>query len=335
MDLTVLLVVLVVLMAAVGLTVVFLTMGGSNDREVRKQAAQVSDSLRSMVQTQRQAKKAGEIQDRSTKKSLAIAAAAEGEETRGMSAASKNTLTRRLKYARWAITDYQFRAIQIAVTIVAMLPALQFGNTPIKVLTLLMVPSIVNGFLERAINKRFKAFDKDYPPFLLQYVSLLKTGMATIPGLEAAAKGLDVDSLMRAEVELLVDRLRLGLTEEQAINAFGEDIRHPELELFIQALLLSKRVGGQLSSTLERLAKQVRKRQQFRDEAVAAVGLEQNSMYAIALIMSLLMGYITFVQPELVLPALKDPSGINILQWGVSLIILGFYWSGKVTNIKI
>jgi tight adherence protein B len=335
MDLTVLLVVLVVLMAAVGLTIVFLTMSGSEERGTRKQAAQVSDSLRAMVQTQRQAKKQGESIERSSKKSVAVAAAAEGEETRGMGAAAKNTLARRLVYARWPISDYQFRAIQVAVTILLAIPAFQFGNNAIRVLVLFLAPSILNSILEYSINKRFKAFDKDYPPFLLQYVSLLKTGMATIPGLEAAAKGLEEDSLMRSEVELLIDRLRLGLTEEQAINAFGEDIRHPELELFIQSLLLSKRVGGQLSNTLERLAKQVRKRQQFRDEAVAAVGLEQNSMYAIAFIMTLLMSYITFAQPELVLPALKDPQGINILQWGVALIIFGFYWSRKVTNIKV
>ena len=41
--------------------------------------------------------------------------------------------------------------------------------------------------------------------------------MSTISGLEAAAKGLDDDSLVRAEVELLIERLRLGMTEEQAL----------------------------------------------------------------------------------------------------------------------
>lgn len=336
MDLTIILVGLVVVLAAGGITVIFMTMRGSSDQQTaRRQQAAVSGTLRAMVQTQRQQKKDGVERDRSSKKNLAVAAAAEGEETRGLDAASKNTLARRLKYAHWIITPFQFRAIQIGLTIVCSIPAFRYGNVAIKMLVMILIPSIVNSVLEFCINRRFKAFDKDYPPFLLQYTSLLKTGMATIPGLESAAKGLEEDSLLRAEVELLIERLRLGLTEEQAINAFAEDIRHPELELFIQSLILSKRVGGQLSQTLERLAKQVRRRQQFRDEAVAAIGLERNSMYAIAVIMTLLLFYIAFSQPELIIPAFSDPSGVNILQWGVALVIGGFYWSQKVTNIKV
>ena len=170
---------------------------------------------------------------------------------------------------------------------------------------------------------------------LMQFVSLLKTGMNVIAGLEAAGKGLEESSLVRAEIELLVERLRLGLNEEQAVNAFGEDIAHPELELFVQSLLLSRRVGGTLSATLERLARQVRKRQQFREQAVAAVGMERGSIYAIALIMTLLLFYIGFSQPELVLPAFSHPTGQNILQTGFALIVGGFYWSKKVTNIKV
>ena len=156
-----------------------------------------------------------------------------------------------------------------------------------------------------------------------------------IQGLEAAAKGLDSDSLVRHEAELLVERLRLGLTEEQAISSFGEDVNHPELELFVQSLLLSRRVGGTLSTTLERLAKQVRKRQQFRSQAVSAVGMERGSIYAIAGIMTLLMIYLGFSQPDLVIPAFTDPLGSMIFQGGLFLIIVGFLWSRVVTNIKV
>jgi Flp pilus assembly protein TadB len=125
------------------------------------------------------------------------------------------------------------------------------------------------------------------------------------------------------------------LTEEQAINSFAEDVAHPELELFVQSLLLSRKVGGTLSTTLERLAKQVRKRQQFRKQAKAAVGMEQGSIYAIAFIMSGLLAYLTWASPELVLPALKHPVGNKIFQSGLTGIIIGFWWSKQVTNIKV
>ena len=332
MDLTLLIVLLVVLMGAVGVLVVYLTMSGGGGGG--KQQVAVSDSLRSLVASQRQQQK--ETGKASARKNLALAAAAEDEGRKKRVSSSRLTLEKRLRYGRWVITPIQFRAIQVVLAIMGLLICRTSGLTlALQLLGFALPPSLFNAVLERSIAKRFKAFDADYPVMLLQYVSLLKTGMGVIQGLESAAKGLDVDSLVRHESELMIERLRLGLTEEQAISAFGEDVNHPELELFVQSLLLSRRVGGTLSTTLERLAKQVRKRQQFRQQAVSAVGMERGSIYAIAAIMTLLMVYMGFSQPDLVVPAFTDPLGSTIFQGGLFLIIEGFLWSRVVTNIKV
>jgi tight adherence protein B len=299
-----------------------------------KQAA----NLRALVQAQRAQndpfKEGGQRQK--TKENLALVAAEDPNLSRKkLSQSSQMTLEKMIKYAQWKITPLQFRAIQALVTIVVFVPARMHLETPLQLLAFFITPQLVKSVLKRAMDRRFNAFDSDYPVLLMSYVSLLKTGMSTIAGLEAAAKGLEPDSLVRSEVELLIERLRLGLTEEQAINSFAEDVAHPELELFVQSLLLSRKVGGTLSTTLERLAKQVRKRQQFRQQAKAAVGLEQGSIYAIAFIMSGLMVYLTYASPELVLPALKHPMGKKIFQGGLASIIFGFWWSKQITNIKI
>lgn len=301
----------------------------------RAQRTSVSANLRNLVVAQRHQDVSGSG-TRSNASKLAIAAAEETQLSRKRTtASSRMTLEKRLRYARWPITPLQFRFIQVLLAVCAFLPAYLYMTPFLQGVSFVLTFLLVDSLLDMFINRRFKLFDVDYPVMLLSYVSLLKTGMGVIGGLEAAAKGLDPGSLVRAEVELLVERLRLGLTEEQAINAFGEDIAHPELELFVQSLLLSRKVGGTLSSTLERLAKQVRKRQQFRDQAIAAVGMERSSLHVIAVIMSLLLIYIAFKSPDLMLPALTDPTGKTILQGGVGLVFLGFYWSRVVTKIKV
>ncbi|MCC6954432.1 MAG: type II secretion system F family protein [Deltaproteobacteria bacterium] len=325
-------IILVVIIIAVGLLVVLLKGGGIS---LGSEQANVSSNLRSLVAAQRSQTELGAAGPRKSRESLAMAAAAESQLTRKKLAGSKITLEKRLKYARWPITPLQFRVIQLVVTILVFIPMYLAFGWAIRFTATFMTPLLVDAVLGHAVKRRFNAFDTDYPVLLMSYVSLLKTGMSTIAGLEAAAKGLDSNSLVRGEVELLVERLRVGLTEDQAINAFGEDIAHPELELFVQSLLLSRKVGGTLSATLERLAKQVRKRQQFRKQAVAVVGMEQGSIYAIAVIMTLLMVYLCVSSPELVLPAFSHPTGRSIFESGVSMIIWGFYWSKRVTNIKI
>ena len=293
-----------------------------------------SSNLKALVAAQRASRK--EEKSAETKANLALAAAAETELGKKKSTTtSRLTLEKRLRYARSPITAIQYRAIQILVTIAFFIPAYMHGTVFIVFLAVFLPQAMVSSVLDHFVAVRFKAFDDDYPVLLMSYVSLLKTGMNTIQGLEAASKGLDQGSLVRSEIELMIERLRLGLTEEQAISAFGEDIHHPELELFVQSLLLSRRVGGMLSQTLERLAKQVRKRQEFRKKAVAAVGMERSSIYAIAFIMSLLLGYLIWSSPELVLPAFSHELGNKIFQAGIMLIVFGFYWSRKVTNIRI
>lgn len=334
----VILIVLMIILLVGGLLII--TKGGSLSSPFTQSNSAQAASLRTLVQAQRSQnellKESGTQKDRKMKDNLAVVAAEDPNLSRKkLSQSSSLTLEKRLKYAQWSITPVQFRCIQALVTIAVFIFARSQLAFSLQLLALLLTPAIVDSFLGKAIDRRFMAFDADYPVLLLSYVSLLKTGMSTIAGLETAAKGLEPGSLVRSECELLVERLKLGLTEEQAINSFGDDIAHPELELFVQSLLLSRKVGGTLSTTLERLAKQVRKRQQFRHQAKAAVGMEQGSIYAIAVIMSLLMAYMIYASPDLVLPALKNEFGAKIFQGGLTLIIVGFWWSKQVTNIKI
>ena len=333
MNISIGLIVLVLLLILVAGLVLLLVVGfpGGGSKGA------VNSNLRTLVTAQRN-QAAQNIGSKSAefKTNLAVAAAAESELSRRRSVrSSRMTLEKRLRYARLPITPIQFRAFQIVVTIAVMIPVYTRTTFLIWAMVLLLTPLVIGSMLDYVVAKRFKAFDKDYPVMLMSFVSLLKTGMSTITGLEAAAQGLDDDSLVRAEVELLIERLRLGLTEEQAISSFGEDIPHPEIELFVQGLLLSRKVGGQLSQTLERLAKQVRKRQQFRMQAVAAVGMERSSTYMIAVIMTLLMIYLSYTAQELIVPALDHKWGKYIFQGGIMMIFMGFYWSRRVTNIKV
>ncbi len=336
MSATVLILVIVLAIIVLGLIIVLLASGGGDYKTVNRNTA-VSQNLRALVAAQRERNaNLGEEADNSDAAKLAMAAAAETHlSKKKTSTGSKMTLEKKLKYAKLPITAVQVRIIQVIITMAVFIPAYKFLTIYLQALILILVPPLVISVVDFFKNRRFAAFDADYPVLLMSYVSLLKTGMNAIGGLEAAAKGLDEGSLVRSEVELLIERLRLGLTEEQAIGAFGEDIAHPELELFVQGLILSRRVGGQLSQTLERLAKQVRKRQQFRKQAVAAVGMEISSIYVIAVIMTLLLCYLAYSSPELIMGAFEHETGRKIFQAGVAIILGGFWWSKQVTKIKI
>jgi Flp pilus assembly protein TadB len=103
----------------------------------------------------------------------------------------------------------------------------------------------------------------------------------------------------------------------------------------VQALLLSRRVGGNLSETVDRLARQVRKRQHFRASAQAAVGLQRGSILFILGILVSLEAYLYLAWPECVIITWTDPSASKVAQGGLAMILLGMYWVLQVTKIRV
>lgn len=243
------------------------------------------------------------------------------------------TLPKRLKYAQLELSTTVYHIFEFAISLVAFALAYRYLNIGMQIMALFAGPVICGAILNRIVMRRFSAFDRDYPPFLLSLVGLLKTGMNPMQAMDAAAQGLEEGSLLRSEVESMLERLRVGIPEERSIGDFGHDIYHPEIELFVQALLLSRKVGGTLSDTLERLAKQVRRRQQFRAAAQSAVGMQRGSIYFILGILVALVGYISATMPDLT-KTLGTPIGKHVLQGAIIMVMIGMYWIKQVTKIK-
>lgn len=325
MNVTVLIVGLLFIVLAMLAAAFFLGLLGSN----AKGRGDAHSSMRTIVEAQR---KVSETRRDKPKRASIFQTASESKVSRVVS--SRVTLSKRLKFAQWKMPPLIFHLLEVGISLVAFSLVFSAFNVVIQLLTLATGPLFMRWYLGRAIEKRFKAFDQDYPSFLLSLVGLLKTGMNVMGALEAAAQGLEDGSLVKLEVELMIERLRFGVSEDKSIGSFGEDIYHPEIELFVQALLLSRRVGGTLSDTLDRLAKQVRKRQFFRASANAAVSMQRGSIWFIIVILACIEVYLYFSFPEAVTGAWADETGWQVWQTGILLILLGLFWVRQVTKIR-
>ncbi len=250
--------------------------------------------------------------------------------------ASKTSLQEQLRFAQlekvplWAVG-----VSQVVISLVFFVLARTYLEEPLQLLALTMGPVIVNGYLNRRIQRRVEKFDTDFPQFLLAVVSMLKTGLNPVQALESAVDNLEEDSVVRQEVELMLERFRVGVPEDRSIGSFGEDIAQPEIELFVQALLLSRRVGGNLSDTLDRLAKQVRKRRAFKMTASASVAQQRGAIWVIIGIMAAVQLYLLKMAPEMVIGAWTHPKLADYAQCAVVLLWFGVLWMRRITNIKI
>ena len=258
-----------------------------------------------------------------------------GQKTKKSGAHGVLSLQKKLTYAQWSMPPIVFRILEIVISLVIFGLISIHCNIFMRALSLFTGPLVMRLLLNRSIESRFNAFDTDYPQMLMSLVGLLKTGMNPMAAIDTAAEGLDEESLVRQEIELMSNRLRYGVSEDKSIGSFGEEIYHPEIELFVQALLLSRRVGGTLSETLDRLAYQVRKRQYFRKSAKAAISMQRGSIWFILAIMVGLQGYIYIMYPVAITGAIQDETGWQVWQFAIMAIILGIFWVGQVTKIRV
>lgn len=288
-------------------------------------------NIRNIIVSQREARDSV-----NNKEGPSVAATALQEETVERSAENRLTIRKKLRFAQLPnVPPYAFSLAQIFVSLVMFLITSMFFDSVLQIIALLSGAVFMNWLLNRRIARRFERFDADYPQFLLAFVGMLKTGLNPIQGLQAAAEGLEEGSLVREEVQIMLERLRMGVSEERSIGSFGEDIYHPEIELFVQALILSRRVGGNLSATIDRLSKQVRRRQFFRRSANAAVGLQRGSIWFILGILMALEGYLYFVWPECVTITWTHPTGRSVAQAGLTGIVIGLFWIRQVTKLRV
>lgn len=242
----------------------------------------------------------------------------------------------RLKFAGLSkYPAFVFVFAQAALSLVAFVFAWRFLELPLQIASLIFGPLCVNRFINKRIEKRVRSFDRDFPQFLLSVTGMLKTGLNSFQALQAAAGGLEEQSPVRLEVELMLERLRVGVTEDRSIGSFAEDIQHPEVELFVQAVILSRRVGGTLSDTLERLSKQARKRQTFKLAAQASVAQQRGAIWVILGIISAVQGYMFFVHRDMVVEPWTNPKLTFFTQGAICLVLLALWWMNRITRIKI
>ncbi|MGI6680747.1 MAG: type II secretion system F family protein [Bdellovibrionota bacterium] len=245
------------------------------------------------------------------------------------------TLKQKMIYANWHFPPILFSALRWLVAFLCFLLASTYFKVFLSLVFGFLGYAFVNSFLDRAINKRFEAFDKDYPTFLQSVVSLLKSGMNILSAIESASDGLEPSSLLRQEVGIMLERLRMGTGEEKAIGNFGASINHPEIELFIQAIILGKSLGGALSNTLDRLSEQVRKRQYFRNSAQAAIVQQKGSLWVILIILTSILVIIGKQAPDLFEAALASNHGRMVLEVAIGAILGGVYWIKQIVKIKV
>ena len=161
----------------------------------------------------------------------------------------------------------------------------------------------------------------------------IKAGQSLTQSMERVVE--NIHGPLSQEFGLILNKVRLGMSVEDALNEFGERIPRQDVQMFVTSVVILKETGGNLAETFQTITNTVRERQKVEKkiEALTAQGTMQAVI--ITLVPLMLLGVFLVLDPNFVMPLFTKPLGWVCLALMLILQFLGLVVMKKIVTIKV
>lgn len=194
----------------------------------------------------------------------------------------------------------------------------------------LILPHLVVGAM---INRRLKAFTAEFPEAIDLIVRGLKAGLPVPESIRNV--GEEMKDPLGVEFRTAAEKIRLGLTIEEALKEIDERIPTPEYRFFVISISVQRETGGNLAETLENLSDILRKRRQMRLKIKAMSSEANASAMILGSLPFALFGVLLLVNYDYVAALFTDPRGHIMLAAALGSLGLGIIVMKKMVRFDI
>lgn len=161
----------------------------------------------------------------------------------------------------------------------------------------------------------------------------IKAGQSFTQSMERVVE--NIKGPLSQEFGLVLNKIRLGMSTEEALNEFGERIPRQDVQMFVTSVNILKETGGNLSETFQTITTTVRERQKVEKKIQALTAQGNMQAIIISLVPLGLLGVFLVVDPNYVMPLFTKPLGWVILAIMLVLQGIGIVAMKKIVTIKV
>lgn len=204
---------------------------------------------------------------------------------------------------------------------------------------LLIIPGAIIGYFIPKIwintkkAGRIKAFNNALPDMILTIVGSLRAGFSFVQAMKTVSE--ESEAPVKDEVIMFLKETSYGVTMEDALNNLKARMPSNDLDLMIQAILIQRQVGGNLSVILEVIEKTIRERNEIDRHVRALTAQGKLSGKVVGLLPVFLFVVLSLINPEYMAPFTKSTLGFIILGVGAVMEIIGFIIMSKLARIEV
>lgn len=144
-------------------------------------------------------------------------------------------------------------------------------------------------------KKRAKKFEEGLGDMLTSATGALKAGYSLFQALDTVAK--ETKGQVGEEFTKILKEISLGVAVEDALIHAQERVPSNDFELIINAILIQRQVGGNLSEVLDIVAETIRERLRMRGEVRALTAQGRMSMWIFVLMAPIIALIMFFFNP--------------------------------------
>lgn len=193
---------------------------------------------------------------------------------------------------------------------------------------------IIPGFIiEKKRKDRIKLFDSQLGEGITIISNSLKAGYSFLQAVAVVSE--KTSDPFSKEFKILLKEMSLGISEEEALRKLINRMESEDLKLIINAILIQKDIGGNLSEILDNISETISERQKIQNELKTLTAQGKLSGFVLTLF-PVFLGLVIFLfNREYILLLFQTTIGLCMVGVALASEFLGYLMIRKIIKIDM
>ncbi len=208
-----------------------------------------------------------------------------------------------------------------------------FKDWFIVIIVYILIWNIPKIIISSRKKERIKLFDSQLNEGITIISNSLKAGYSFLQAVAVVAE--ETSDPFSKEFKKLLKEMSLGISEEDALKNLLVRVESEDLRLVMNAILIQKDIGGNLSEILDNIAETIRERQKIKNELKTLTAQGRLSGIILMLIPVFLGMAIYLFNKTYIMLLFTTSMGLGMVSAAVISEVFGFLMIRKIINIDI
>lgn len=182
-------------------------------------------------------------------------------------------------------------------------------------------------------KERVKIFNEQLNEGTMIISNSLKAGYSFLQAIAAVSE--ETANPFAKEFKKLLKEMSLGISEDIALNNMLSRMESEDLRLIVNAILIQKDIGGNLSEILDNISDTIRERQKIQNELKTLTAQGRLSAIIVMLIPFFIGATIYLTNKEYIMLLFSTPLGIGMVVTAFSNQIIGLLIIKRIIKIDM